>query len=365
MKNYDVAVIFGGISNENEISIITGTMVCNVLKKGGKSVLPVYIDTKGAFRSGEALANIETFKGDSYTSFPFASVCDGGLCLFNKKGKLKERIKVDVAINCCHGGMSEGGGVCGLFGLNNIPLASANLFESCAFMDKYLTKIVLKSLGVKVADYCYLRHMDGAISQEISLNYPLIVKPCALGSSIGIKKVENESELKCALDTAFELDSAVILESYFKDKREINCAAYMANDRIITSECEEAISDGDLLSFDDKYSGHGKSIYPADIQKAFSDEIKRITADVYSALNMRGIVRFDFIISGNEIYLSEINTVPGSLAYYLLADGFDNFYCVLDAVIDQAKVDFLRSRDKLIINTGIINNFASNACKIK
>jgi D-alanine-D-alanine ligase len=285
--------------------------------------------------------------------------------MFNKKGKPKERVNVVVAINCCHGGLGEGGGVCGLFGLNNIPLASAGVFESSAFMDKNLTKIVLKSLGVKVAEYCYLRHMDGAILQNSSLTYPIIVKPCALGSSIGIKKVESDAELTSALQTAFELDSAVILENYFKDRREINCAAYMANDCIITSECEEAITQGDLLSFDDKYAGNGKSIYPADIEERFSDEIKRITADVYSALNMRGIVRFDFIISGGDVYLSEVNTVPGSLAYYLLSDGFDNFYNVLDAVIDQARVDFLRSRDKLIINTGIINNFSANACKIK
>jgi D-alanine-D-alanine ligase len=207
--------------------------------------------------------------------------------------------------------------------------------------------------------------MSGAIDLVAAFGYPVIIKPCKLGSSIGVQKAECDDELLPALEQAFELDDGVLIEKYFCDKREINCAAFMCGDKIKTSECEEAISFGELLSYDDKYSGYGKSIYPADLPEEISNEIKQITSHVYSCLNMRGIVRFDYILCGNDVYLSEINTVPGSLSYYLLSDGFKNFYGVLEGVINQAKADFVRERDKLIINTGIINNFTSNACKIK
>jgi D-alanine-D-alanine ligase len=224
---------------------------------------------------------------------------------------------------------------------------------------------VLKSLSVPVADYVYLRDSKGAIENIKPLGYPVIVKPCKLGSSIGIQKVESVATLLSALDTAFMYDDGVLVEKFIMPHREINCAAYFADGKIITSECEEAVAKGDLLSYDDKYSGSGKSVYPAHISEGIASAIKETTAYVYSSLNMRGIVRFDYLLCGDKIILSEINTVPGSLSYYLLSGGFADFYSVLDDVIRQAKSDFESERSKLIINTGIINNFASNACKIK
>ncbi|MGN0813891.1 MAG: hypothetical protein ACI4MH_01510 [Candidatus Coproplasma sp.] len=362
MLKYDVLVIFGGISNENEISIITGTMACNVLKKGGKSVLPAYISQSGKLYADESLADIKSFKNGEPVA-PSAAVCDGGVIIFGKRGKIRRRAQVQCAINCCHGGTCEGGGVSGLLAVNNIPCASAGIAESAVFMDKYLTKIVLNGLGVTCAPYVYLRDISRATAQNIS--FPAIVKPCKLGSSIGVVKADNMQELHAALESAFALDDGVIVEPYFSDRREINCAAYMAEGRVVTSGCEEAFSDGELLSYDDKYSGSGRRAFPADLEKEQSDSIRAQTEFIYSSLNMRGIVRFDYIISGGTVYLSEVNTVPGSLSYYLLSSGFSDFYSVLEGVIMQALSDAQRERGKLIINTGIINNFTVNACKIK
>jgi D-alanine-D-alanine ligase len=204
-----------------------------------------------------------------------------------------------------------------------------------------------------------------AIERCAPLGYPIIVKPARLGSSIGIEKVETKEEFIKALETAFELDDGVIIEKFLSPRREINCAAYMADDRVILSDCEEAVTQGELLSYDDKYTGGGKSVYPAQIDEGVAKKIKGIVHKVYSSLNMRGIVRFDFILSGDDIYLSEINTVPGSLSYYLLSSGFADFYSVLDGVITQAKADCERAGKKMLVHTGIINNFTSNACKIK
>lgn len=361
--NRTVAVVFGGISNENEISIITGTMAANVLKSGGDTVVPVYIAQNGAMYTGEELTDIKNFRDGQYERFPRAAVVCGGVCALKKNGKFKKFIKVDVALNCCHGGQGEGGGVCGLFALNNIPLAGAGMFESAAFMDKYFTKIVLASLGVNVAPYAYLRCADD-IQKAEELGYPLIVKPAKLGSSIGISRADDKEKLIEALEAAFIFDDGVIVEKYIENRREINCAAYYSAGKIITSECEEAVTPNDILSYDDKYGGGGKSILPADIPEEISTEIKRITSDVYSRLNMRGIVRFDYILRGEEIILSEVNTVPGSLSYYLLSSGFKKFYPVLQAVIVQAEEDFKNCGKKRILHTGILNNLPKDNLKI-
>ncbi len=359
----NIAVIFGGRSNENEVSVITGTMAGNILKKGGNTVIPLYMSQRGELYTGEGLLDIENYKDDGFTKFPRAVVGKGGVYVLKKNKKIKKFLTVDVGINCCHGGWGEGGGVCGMFALNDIPLASAGLFESASFMDKYYTKRVLRSLGVKVAKYIYIREPNEFLKGE-KLGYPVIVKPAKLGSSIGIECAENREELETAVAAAFLYDDGVILEKYIEDRREINCAVYYADGKVITSECEEAVTSNDILNFDDKYSGGGKSILPADIPEAISKKIKKITENVYTRLNMRGIVRFDFLLSGDTVYLSEINTVPGSLSYYLLSSGFKEFYPVLQAVITQAEEDFKNASTKTILKTGILNDVKSGNFKL-
>ncbi len=364
-KNYDVAVIFGGVSSENEVSVITGTMACNVLKSGGKSVLPVYVDHGGKLYADEKLADVSIYKNGGYKEFAQCGFFGGGAVILSGRGKPKKTVTVGCVLNCCHGGAGEGGAVAGLCLMLNIPFASAGLFESAAFMDKYYTKLVLQSMGVKVAKYAYSRDIMGATEGAKALGYPVIVKPATLGSSIGIAKCDNEEELKEALETAFELDGGVLIEEYLSPIKEINCAVYCANGREITSECEEVTSAGDLLSYDDKYCGGGSRVFPAQLNKEVAETIRGETAKVYSALKMRGIVRFDYIIYGGEIILSEINTVPGSLSQYLLSDSYKNFYSVLVAVTEQAKTDFAARKSKRVISTGILNSITPARGKLK
>ncbi len=358
-----IAVIFGGVSNENEISAITGTMACNVLKSGGECVLPVYISQENAIYADERLADIRTFCGDGYIDCARAVIADGGAYIKNKRGKIARFVKIEAALNCCHGGAGEGGGVTGLCSLAGIPFAGAGMFESAAFLDKYYTKLVLSSLGVNTAEYVYITDGKDAASAAEKLGFPVMVKPARLGSSIGIAKAEDAEMLDIAVGAAFTYGDGVLLEKFLTGKREINCAAYRADGKVVVSECEEAITSGELLSYDDKYAGGGRSVFPAEIPAALAGEIRATTAKVYSRLYMRGIVRFDYIYSGGKAYLSEINTVPGSLAYYLLSSGFRQFYPVLRAVIEQARADYAESGQKTLLRTGILNNFASNTCK--
>lgn len=370
-KFYDIAVVFGGASNENEVSVITGTMVTNVLKKGGKSVLPVYITHEGVAYADEALADITVFKNqENLNKYPVCALANGGVTLYKKSGKPYKHFTVGCVINCCHGGDCEGGALAGAAALANLPFASAGMAESAAFMDKYLTKLILRSLGVRVAKYAYARDYAAAKEGAAKIGYPVLVKPVSLGSSIGIAKAENEGQLEEALNTAFELDGGALIEEYLSPKREINCAAYFAGGEIIVSELEEVCSSGELLSYDDKYSGGGERKFPAEIDGKTERAVKEITRRVYDNLSMRGIVRFDFILKSDDkgrvkIYLSEVNTVPGSLSQYLLSDGYDNFYGVLISAVEQAEKDFKDKKSKKIITTGILNNISANACKVK
>lgn len=356
-----VAVVFGGISNENEISVITGTMTCNVLAEGGMEVLPVYISRQGEFFAGAELAKIATFRNLNLKKFMRAVFAQGGAYLYKSGKKPKKFVQLNCVVNCCHGGWGEGGGLAGLCAAAQLPLAGAGMFESAAFMDKYLTKIVLAGLNVRTVPYFYLRPGE---KFEGECAFPLIVKPATLGSSIGVRAVHNAEELAEALDTAFIFDGGAVVEKYLVDRRDVNCAAYMAGDEVVISPCEEVLSAGEILSFEDKYRGGGRSKIPADIGEEAAEEICTITRKVYKRLNMRGIVRLDFIISEGLVYLSEINTVPGSLAYYLFCNSFKQFYTLLEGVILQAERDFAASRKKLV-TTDILQNLPQNAAKLR
>ena len=355
------AVFFGGVSSENEISIITGTMVCNVLRRGGRSVLPVYIDQSGKMLCGDALADIKNFSRGRTPAADGAAFATGGIYVLSKRGKIKKFVPVGCAFNCCHGGWGEGGGISGLCAAMSVPLASAGIFESALFIDKHLTKLVLGGLGVPVVEYKYLTNIGGA---EGITRFPVMVKPARLGSSIGAAKAGNASELAAALAAAFELDDAVLVERYVCNRREINCAACLADGEVLVSQCEEVFG-GDVLSYDDKYSGCGRRTFPAELAAPLCSRIRDIVKNVYSSLGMRGIVRFDFLLEGEKVYVSEVNTVPGSLSHYLLSENYGKFYELLAALAATAEEEFARASSKLLVNTGIINNFASNACKMK
>ena len=355
-----IVVFFGGVSGENEISVMTGTMTCNVLSNRGENVLPVYITQDGAFHAGGDLADIKEYKNGALPRSESAAFSPKSVHILSPRGRIKRTLKVRCAINCCHGGWGEGGGISGLCDCFDIPLASASSFESALFINKYLTKIALKGLGVRTLPFTLVKNVD----EELDCEFPVMVKPSTLGSSIGVVRADDEEGLKSALSAAFDLDVYVIIDRCVKDRREINCSAYRTGDEIIISPCEEVMSGGAILSYDDKYSGGGERVFPANLDEEISGEIRKTTRYVYEALGVNGIVRFDYILEGDTVWLSEVNTVPGSLSYYLLSTGWNAFYDILMSLVDDAEKRKTRERQKLVINTGIINNFVSNSCKI-
>ena len=367
MKN--IAVLFGGKSTEREISILTGLLVLRLIDREKYEPTPVYIHTDGGFYSTQNGLDLNDFKNLKIERLDKVLFIKNELFKINKISKrqtaLKPYGKIDCAINCCHGGLGEGGGVSALAALNEIPFASPPLTASGAFLDKAFTKILLKGLNIPCLDFIRVEEKDfhrrgKFLLKNIRsrLGYPVVVKPSKQGSSIGITLAKTEEELESALSLAFELDDKAIIEKYLEGKADINCAAYMRKGEIIVSEPEIASKGEGVYSFADKYLKEGRQLggkrgRNANLGKSLTQKIKSYTKTIYKKCDLFGVVRVDFLVKDDEVYLSEVNTVPGSLAYYLfcerLTDGKAFFSDLIDEAIQKAS-----EREKLVLETEIL-----------
>ena len=344
----NIAVFFGGKSNEHDVSIITGVYAINLLRGAGYQVYPVYLPREG----GMCYADVDsvkdvTEKGKKFVScYPF----EGGLWIVKKRKKL---FSIDVALNCCHGGEGEDGTLSALLKWNGIISASPDTAVSSIFMDKSLGKIAARGLNIPVARAMKVREGEEVAIGE--MGFPVIIKPVRLGSSIGIKIARDEEELKSALAYAFRLDSAVLVEEYFEGKRDINCAAYAKEGKVITSQLEEVFSNEDILSFHEKYEHAAKeSKIPAELPEALAEEIKGYTATIYESFACRGVVRADFLVVGDRAYFNELNTVPGSLSCYLFGNSLTDARNFLCSLIEEAAT--YKEKEKEIIKTSLLNS---------
>lgn len=365
-----VAVIFGGVSYEREISVLTGVFVLNVLKNRYNAV-PVYIDGEGDFYTSPTMFKVASFT-DERTKKGFQKVLFVRKKLCKCVRPYRQIAQIDCAINCCHGGWGEGGGISALMEIYDVPLASPDLSLSGVFMDKVLTKYLVAGMGIASARFTTLCEEDVTIDERAelkrvkdSLGFPLIVKPAHLGSSIGISVAGDEESLQRAVKLAFCFDKKLLIEEYLPEKRDINCAAYAVAGEVFVSECEEPVSKDSILSFREKYLTGGKTRradFPAKIPEELSADIRRITEKIYRELHFSGMVRADFILSEGKIYFNEMNTVPGSLAYYLFSPKICDAEKLFSSLIEDA---ILKNIAKPVYETEILKRLPDVACVMK
>lgn len=353
-----VAVFFGGKSCEHEVSVFTGLLAAKLLDTEVKC-LPVYVSLEN-----------ELFDGTGKTAKDYAELSTKGMKPVSfVKGGIKigrKEHKVDAALNCCHGGLGEGGGLSAFLEWYEIPSCSPRMTESALFQDKYLTKLAVRSLGVRTADGIRLTEEQYAINKyaacrlvEERLSYPLIVKPNRLGSSVGIGVAEDRASLETCLTEGFSYDDSVLIERLLEDKRDVNCAVYQG-ERLVLSECEEVVSSERILSYGDKYE-RGRNTVP--LEGELAREVKAIAAKIYRRMALRGVVRLDFIVSEGKVYFNELNVVPGSLAYYLFSPSLAKARELLLSLINKTN-----EPHKKVETTGLIKrgNFTGqNSCKIR
>ncbi|MBQ8427154.1 MAG: ATP-grasp domain-containing protein [Clostridia bacterium] len=365
MKN--IAVFFGGTTVEHDISVITGVLTVNSLDGSKYNGVPVYIHTDGLWYTGESLKDLDDYKSLDLKKLQRVTVVAGKDILYRvvKDKKIKPICKISTAINCLHGERGEDGSLAGLLAMCEIPLVSPPLLPSAVSIDKCFTKTVMKGLKIKTLPSVTVRSGDDLKRVTQKLKYPVIIKPACLGSSVGIYKAENDAELYSGVAGALRFGEKVIVEPKISGYKEINCAGYYDGEKVVISECERPVGKCDFLSFNDKYTG-GERIFPADIPKNISDRIKAITEKVYLALGFNGVIRIDYFVKGEEIYLNEINSVPGSLAFYLFSDTLCGFSDMLDKMVSEAEVRYARSTTlKRNYSSGILTFGGSKGAKGK
>lgn len=385
----NVAVIFGGRSVEHEISIISAVQAMGNIDREKYNVIPVYMSKQSVFYSGEALADIETFKtGDiEGNAEPVAFVPKAGKVvlqylnsgLFNKKKPLS----VDVAFPIVHGTNCEDGSIQGYLETLGLPYVGCDVMSSALGMDKVLFKNVLLDRGIPT-----LRCIDfgarewGLKADEIvkkvteEIGYPMIVKPANLGSSVGISKVEDEQELRTAVDLACSFADRVLIEHAVASLREINCSVLGDRNDCKPSALEEPVMHDKILSYDDKYRANASKSgskgmaslsrkLPADLSAEKTQEIQNIAVETFKAIGASGVVRIDFLMDSadnDKVYVNEINTIPGSLSFYLWEATDLKYPALIDRLISLA---FKRQRERentmFTIDTNILNESSFGA----
>ncbi len=360
----NVAFFFGGKSVEHEVSIISAQQAMAAADKGKYNILPIYISKEGEMYTGAALCEVETFKdmkkvkqqGEKITF-----VRDNGkvLMLRYPKPLLGSAVvsTVDVAVPVMHGTNGEDGTLQGYLEMLGLPFGGCNILSSAVGMDKIMMKKLLKEQGIPVLDCVYFYGWDwyksqGEYIEKVQvIGYPVIVKSANLGSSVGIKKAADEQELIEAVEFACQFSDRILVEKAIVKLTEINCSILGDSENAIASVCEQPVGADEILSYDDKYKGSAKGmsgakrLIPAPICSETESAIKAYCLETFKILSCAGVARVDCMIDGEDgsIYVNEINTIPGSLSFYLWERAGIDFTALIDALIDIA---FKRQRER-------------------
>ena len=386
-----VGVFFGGNSVEHEISVITMNQAISSLDPEKYEIVPIYIAKNGVMYTGDDLLDLYSFRDMEVLlkrCYKVAVVNDGnGVKVVRTPAPwIGKRVlnTIDVAFPIVHGTNCEDGTIAGFVTLLGLPFVGPDIVASSIGMDKILQKKILRQSGISVVDFVsfysveYIKDEEKILNDiEKELEYPMIVKPGNLGSSVGIKKAKNKVELEEAIEFAMEFADRIIVEKAVEDLKEINCSVIGNLTETEASICEEPFFTDEILSYTDKYIGDGKSKggtigggkvsssklggqkggakgantqfankkIPADISKEKTEEIQKLAQEVFKVLGCSGVSRIDFLIDQkiDKVYVNEINTIPGALSYYLWEATGKPFEKELDEIIEIA---IKRQRDK-------------------
>lgn len=358
----NLAVIFGGKSVEHEVSVISAVQAMTNINKEKYNIIPVYMTKQNEFWTGEKLFDI-----NSYKDIPeLLKECTA--CVFvRSEGKvqlIRQKMKkfgsnlisdVDIAFPIVHGTNVEDGALQGYLQTLDIPYVGCDVLASAVGMDKFVMKILLKDAGFPVLDCCRFssfeidRIEECADKVEAKFGYPVIVKPINLGSSVGISKASDRDGLIKSMENAFDFSDRILVEPAVVQLKEINCSVVGDSESAEASVCEEPVqaSDEEILSYGQKYLGGSKGSkgmaslkrkIPADITPEQDEFIRKTAVDAFRYLGCNGVTRIDFMIdmATSKVYINEINTIPGSLAFYLWENKGVKYTELLERLIQLA-----------------------------
>ncbi len=388
----NVGVIFGGRSVENEISVLTAIQTMEAIDAQKYDITPIYISKEGKWYTGAPLRDSKNYKNmeSLYASCQqvYLRPIYGDNNLYSVRKPLFGSDVVatlDVVIPALHGTNCEDGSFQGTIEMTGIPYAGCNVLASANGMDKITMKMILAQSGIPVIDYAWFSDKEWFDAREQvvakvekALAYPMIVKPADSGSSVGISAVHNREELEEAIENAVGYSKRIIVEKLVERLKEINCSVLGNYYECEASVCEAPIRSGEILSYADKYLGGGAAKggakggakcgvkesrgmhstvreIPANLPQEQTDFIRATAVETFKALNCDGVSRIDFMIdeADGRIYVNEINTIPGSLSFYLWEASGVSFGQLTERLIEIA---FQRKRDTSFKTTSYKEN---------
>ena len=384
----NLAVFFGCCSTEHEVSIISAVQAMLSMNTDKYNVIPVYVTKDGEMVTGDALFEIKEYRNMPALLKkvkPVSFFRRGGKVLMLEDGGVfkKKPLSIDVAFPVVHGTNCEDGTIEGFFEFLRLPYVGCDIISSAVGMDKAVFKDVLSAAGLPVIPCIrfysreFFDNREAMLSRiEKEIGFPVIVKPANLGSSIGITKANDSFALDEAINTACSFADKILVEKAIVGLREVNCSVLGDYDECEASVCEEPVASDDILSFENKYlENSGKQgskgmaslsrKIPADISPEKTEEIKKLATDIFKAIGGCGIARIDFIIDtndGDRVYANEINTIPGSLSFYLWKESGISYPVLLDRAIDLA---FRRERKRKSLNFTFQSNILSGVGDLK
>lgn len=366
MSKIQLGVIYGSRSCEREVAIISAVQLMSHVDTEKYDVVPVYISEQGAWYTGSALCDIK-----AYTPFNpdakgieqvYLDVTAGsGALIANRPGKglfgRPQQVvvaRLDVCIIVMHGLNGEDGTLQGMLELANLPYSSTGVAGSAIGMDKIMMKQFFRGAGdLPVLPDCWFtrsmweKDQESVLNEAEKLGYPVFVKPANLGSSIGVSRADDRDGLIDSLELAFDYDRRVLVEKGLDKPIELNCSVLGYDDEVEASPIEMPISSEKFLDFKEKYLASGGSkgmaslhrILPAPIPEELRDRIQELSKHIFRMLDCKGVVRIDYMWDRNSdgVYITEINTIPGSLAFYLWENAGVKYSQLIDRLVKHAQ----------------------------
>ncbi len=343
-----LGVVFGSRSVEHEVSIITATQLMKHADPDKYQVVPLYIDKRGRWWTGDSLKLAATF-----TSLDLNDPQGADLAPVEFSPDPTKDHGVDAVIFCVHGGHGEDGTLAGLMELADVPYAAPGVVAAAVAIDKIMTKHVAQAAHIPVTKYIWFtraqweNEREAQLERTNALTYPLFVKPATLGSSVAVTKVDTAAKLSAAIELAASFDERLIVEEAARDCIEVNVAVVGAGKCARASITEQPVSTDTFLSYADKYERGGKKSkgmaslsrrIPAPISPELAAKIQQTALDFWQLIGGNGVARIDFFAdpSTEEIWLGEVNAPPGSMAFYLWENSGFPYTQLIDFLVHSA-----------------------------
>lgn len=381
-----LGVIFGGESVEHEVSIISAVQAMNKMDTEKYEVIPIYITKDREWYTGQSLKDIEIYQDLELLKRYSKNVVlyyKKGRFILQSKGFFKRTVKeVDMVFPIVHGTNVEDGVLQGYLRSIGIPFVGSDVSSAAVAQDKVFQKQVFNFAKLPITDFVwffdseYQENSDEIIKKIEKMKYPVIVKPATLGSSVGINKANNREELEKSIEDAIHYDNKIVVEEVVNNLTEVNISVLGNYENMKLSEIEQVMTDNDLLTYEDKYIGGAKKTsgstkgmasaarkIPAEISDKLKEEVESIALSAFRELNCSGVVRIDFLIDNKKkkVYINEINSCPGSLAFYLWDPIGKDYSELLDDMINIAIKDYKKRTTKThSFETNILQGFAGS-----